>query len=124
MIERFTASFLCDSASLREAFSCLASKDSIDKALLSRQQRLEIPGRFVHLPEARALAERVPAAAVNPLFAQTLARICFSKQVQKAYNSLMSIRTHKCTTTSRQKCTRKSGALCLEKLRRVGGKMV
>ncbi len=57
--------------------------------LLPLQQRLEIAGRLVHLPEARAQAKRVPAAAVNPIFAQTLARTCFSKQAQKAYNSLM-----------------------------------
>jgi len=38
--------------------------------LLPRQQRLEIPGDFVHLPEARAQAERVPAAVARAVVVQ------------------------------------------------------
>ena len=38
--------------------------------LLPRQQRLEISGHFVHLPEVRAQAERIPAAVARAVVVQ------------------------------------------------------
>jgi len=51
-------------------FSALWAKTLPIRRYSPRQQRLEIPGGLVRLPEARAQAERVPAAVARAVVVQ------------------------------------------------------